>query len=219
MTAGTSARALQAEVTKDLTALFEGTNYKTPFTLTEAELRQLLPDDPEEWTEAQQKYWAELQKDFNRHRMAAPIAYAQFLPLRETKSPEAPAWSDDEEPEDDPPEPPQDPETDDDPFPYLIVRLDRGGIAGPDAPHRISVIVLIGIFDDDPRNQGHIAVMEIIERIQQHYQETPALGAFSVADEFNWALQDEESYPYYFGVCSFAFDAPPPRVTQWEDLV
>lgn len=204
---------------KDLDALFEGTNYKTPFTLTEAELRQLLPEDEAEWTEDQRRFWAELQKDFNRHRMAAPKAYPQFLPLRETKSPEPPPELDyDEEMEDEPPEPPQDPEADDDPFPYLIVRLDKGDIAGPEAAHTINVIVLVGIFDDDPRNQGHIAVMEIIEQIQQHYQENPVLGAFSLTGEFNWALQDEESYPYYFGVCSFAFDGPAPRITQWEDL-
>ena len=216
MTAGTTARALQAEIVADLNALFEGTNYKTTFTLTDEELRQRLPADPEEWTDAQREYWDVLQQDYNRHRMDAPRAYAQFLPLRETKSPEPPPDFDEDEGE--PPEPPQDPEADDDPFPYLIVRLDRGGITGPDAPHRISVIVLIGIFDDDPRNQGHIAVTEIIERIQQHYQEQPVLGAFSFADEFNWVLQDEEEYPYFFGACSFAFDAPAPRVTQWEDL-
>lgn len=220
MTAGTNARALQNEIVKDLNAMFKGTNYKTPFTLTEAELRQLLPEDEADWTEAQRKYWAELQKDFNRHRMAAPTAYAQFLPLRETKSPEPPPEPEyDDDQDDEPPEPPQDPEVDDDPFPYLIVRLDRGGIAGPESPHQISVIVLVGIFDDDPQNQGHAAVMEIIERIQQHYQENPILGAFSFADEFSWVMQDEESYPYYFGVCSFAFNATPPRVTQWEDLV
>lgn len=219
MTTGITARALQDEIAKDLDALFEGTNYKTPFTLTEAELRSLLPDDEAEWTEDQLRFWAELQKDFNRHRMAAPKAYPQFLPLRETQSPEPPPEpEDDEEMLDDPPEPPQDPEADDDPFPYLIVRLDKGGITSPDTPHRINIIVLVGIFDDDPRNQGHVAVMEIIERIQQHYMEMPVLGAFSFAGGFDWALQDEESYPYYFGVCSFAFDAPAPAITQWEDL-
>lgn len=236
MTAGATARALQDEIVKDLDALFEGTNYKTPFTLTEVELRQLLPEDEAGWTDDQRRYWAELQKDFNRHRMAAPKAYPQFLPLRETQSPEPPREPEceeemegeppepprepgcGEEMEDEPPEPPQDPEADDDPFPYLIVRLDKGDITGPDAAHRINVIVLVGIFDDDPGNQGYIAVMEIIERIQQHYQEMPVLGAFSFTGEFSWALQDEESYPYYFGVCSFAFDAPAPRITQWEDL-
>lgn len=106
----------------------------------------------------------------------------------------------------------------DDPYPYIIVRLDSGGIETQRDPHKVAVLLLIGIYDDALQNDGHLAVMEVIEKIQRHYEETPALKEFVCADPFNWALQDEESYPYYFGACNLTFHVPAPRA-KWSDLV
>lgn len=124
---------------------------------------------------------------------AAPGVYKQALPLLN---------SDDE----------------DDPFPYIIVRLDSGGIDTPTDPHKIAVLLVIGIFDDNQQNNGHETVLEIIERIQQHYEEIPALGEFQFTDPFGWALQDEQSYPYFYGAANLSFNAPAPR-TKWSELV
>lgn len=102
---------------------------------------------------------------------------------------------------------------DDEPFPYIIVRLDSGGIENQTASHKVAVLLLIGICDDSPENTGHDAVMEIIEVIQQHYQENPFLqnGEFKFTDPFNWVLQDEESYPYFFGAANLVWEATAPR--------
>lgn len=77
-----------------------------------------------------------------------------------------------------------------DPFPYIIVRLDSGGIDAVTDPHKVNVLLLIGIYDDalgdyrdpppedggwDTRNFGDLAVLEIIERIQAHYEKQPHL--------------------------------------------
>lgn len=125
--------------------------------------------------------------------MASPQLFSQFLPKRKT---------DDEE----------------DPFPYIIVRIDSGGIDTQTDPHKVVVLLVIGIYDDDEQNNGHEAVLEIIERIQRHYEETPALKEFVFTDPFGWALQDEESYPYYYGAVNLTFNAPAPRA-KWSDLV
>lgn len=110
-------------------------------------------------------------------------------------------------------------EEDDDPFPYIIARIDSGGIATQQDPHQVAVLLLIGIFDDNPENQGHLAVLEILEVIQQHYEESPLLkGQFTFVDPFNWALQDEDSYPYYFGAANLSFKLPAPR-RKASDLV
>lgn len=94
-----------------------------------------------------------------------------------------------------------------DPFPYIIVRLDTGGIDSPADPHKVNVILLIGVYDDDKQNQGHKAVLEIIENIQTHYEKFPTLcgGNFQFTDPFQWALQDEPSYPYFYGACNLSF--------------
>lgn len=110
-------------------------------------------------------------------------------------------------------------EDDDDPFPYIIARIDSGSIETQTDPFKVSIFLLIGIYDDDTENQGHRAVLEVMEVIQQHYEETPLLdGRFIFTDPFHWALQDEESYPYFFGGVEINFHLQAPR-RKWSDLV
>ena len=132
---------------------------------------------------------------------APPAVYAQNLPKRQS-------------------------EEDPDPFPYVIVRLDSGEIPDPTNPQKVAVLLLIGAYDDAPENQGHMAVMEIMEKIQEHYQNTPNLADLShrqmarldTETPSNWALQDEESYPYFFGAMNLTWNIAAPR-TKWSDLV
>lgn len=100
-----------------------------------------------------------------------------------------------------------------DPYPYLIVRLDAGGVESPRDPHKIDVILLAGVYDGDRRNQGHKTVLELLERVQDHYEAHPTLGggAFRFTDPFQWTLQDEPSYPYFYGACRLAFNTCAPR--------
>ncbi len=115
--------------------------------------------------------------------------------------------------------PKQETEDADDPFPYIIVRVDSGGIATQADPHKVAVILLIGTYDDGTDNQGHEAVLEILEKIQHHYEEKPLLAEqFVFTDPFNWVLQDEESYPYYFGAANLSFNLPATR-RKASDLV
>ena len=44
--------------------------------------------------------------------------------------------------------PPEDARSEEDPFPYIIVRLDQGGVDTPTDPHKARVILVIGIYDD-----------------------------------------------------------------------
>ena len=122
-------------------------------------------------------------------------------------------------------------------FPYIIVRIDKGGVESPTAPHKVDILLVIGIYDDgtveyiqgskenfvddegwDTRNLGAITVLEIIEKIQTHYEQEPSLenGKFYFDGPFNWAMQDEESYPYYYGACEFSFTLSAPRKKESE---
>lgn len=120
----------------------------------------------------------------------------------------------------------------DDFFPYIIVRVDSGGVEKQTEPQTANVLLVIGIFDDgteeyrpksrdefvgednwDTRNFGSISVLEIIEKIQTHYEQKPSLenGSFYFDGPFHWAMPDEDSYPYYFGVCELTFKLAAPR--------
>ena len=110
-------------------------------------------------------------------------------------------------------------EYDDDPFPYVIVRLDSGAIDTQTDPHKVAVVLLVGVYDDGLDNQGHRTVLEIMEMIQKHYEEKPLLAKqFVFCDPFRWVLQDEESYPYFFGAAEVTFELPAPR-REWSKLV
>lgn len=127
----------------------------------------------------------------------------------------------------------------DDFFPYAIVRLDKGGVENQTAPHKVDIMIIVGLFDDgivpytgekeipepgekpsfigedgwDTRNFGNMAVMEALERIQTHYEQEPSLenGKFYFDGPFHWVMPDEDSYPYYFGVCEMSFTLSAPR--------
>lgn len=143
------------------------------------------------------------------NRMLPPKAYRQALPKRDAQDEEAP-------------------------FPYIIVRLDHGGIEATTDPHKVAVLLIVGIYDDaldesrepppeipdggeptwDTRNFGWEAVLEIMERIQAHFEKQPGLGQrgeFYFDGPFHWALQDEDSYPYYIGACELEFTLAAPR--------
>ncbi len=54
-------------------------------------------------------------------------------------------------------------EEDEDPFPYITVVLDSGGVKDQMTAHKIAVVFRIGIYDEDLTNQGHASVLEIME--------------------------------------------------------
>lgn len=107
--------------------------------------------------------------------------FEQNLPIRE----------DDEEP---------------DPVPYVIVRMSEGTTKSDEESHEVIVELLIGYFDDNPQNNGHKGVLEIIQKIYERFAKNPMLAnRFIFKEPFEWAMQDEESFPYYFGAASMTF--------------
>lgn len=97
-----------------------------------------------------------------------------------------------------------------DPIPYVIVRVETGQAKGGVEPQEVFVTLLIGYFDDDAGNNGHKGVLGIIQKIQERFMKEPMLAKqfYFMNDEqhpFDWALQDEESFPYFFGAASMTF--------------
>lgn len=100
-------------------------------------------------------------------------------------------------------------ETDDenDPIPYIIVRLNSGeDEGGRDSINTVSIVVIVGIWDDAMDSQGHRDVMNIIQKIYQRFHEKPDLNRKAVyAGDFRWAIQEDSYYPYSFGACHMKF--------------
>ena len=94
-----------------------------------------------------------------------------------------------------------------DPVPYLIVRLSTGDDDGTrDSNNKVNLVIIAGIFDDDLQAQGHRDIMNIIQKIYQRFHENPNLkNKAAYTGEFHWAAQEDNYYPFYFGACSISF--------------
>lgn len=99
---------------------------------------------------------------------------------------------------------------DDDPAPYIIVRIVDGEDNGTsDSNYSIKVLTIIGIFDDDLSNQGHRSVLHIINTIYKRFMANPNLNNKYVCDgPFLWEIQDDAYHPYFFGAITMNFNIP-----------
>lgn len=97
---------------------------------------------------------------------------------------------------------------DEDPIPYIIVRLNSGDDDGTrDSFNKVKLVIIIGIWDDSLDNQGHRDILNIVQKVYERFHTNPNLNNKAVyAGEFNWALQEDTYYPYSFGACSLNFN-------------
>ncbi|MBD5509983.1 MAG: hypothetical protein HDR08_01795 [Lachnospiraceae bacterium] len=98
----------------------------------------------------------------------------------------------------------------DEPYPYVIVRLASGGDSGKgDSFNTVEIAMVIGTWDDSADAQGHRDVMNIIQKIYERFHENPCLNSRAVyAGEFEWVMREDLYYPYFFGACGMAFRIP-----------
>lgn len=90
--------------------------------------------------------------------------------------------------------------------PYVIVETyDSNGGAGKSS---ISVIFVIGIFDDDKNKSGYRDCIRIKNRIVERFSTNPLLGEFEAEREWTWQISEEDTYPYSFGGLKMTFLAP-----------
>lgn len=129
---------------------------------------------------------------------AKMIAYSQALPKRE-ESQMTPAEDEEYTGEEE--------FQNEDPFPYTVVKIDTGTIADPVI---VNTVLIVGIYDEDKKNQGHRTVLNIIQKINERFSKNPTLaGAFRMSeDSFKFALPEDDSYPYFFGAINMSWQAP-----------
>lgn len=113
------------------------------------------------------------------------LVYPQDIPVQQT---------DDEEP----------------PVPYVIVRLLKGeDEGGRDDENIIHVVIIIGIYDDNPDQQGYRDAQNIVDMIYQRFSREPNLNGKAVfKGPFQWAQQEDGYYPYFFAACTLQFVIP-----------
>jgi len=101
-------------------------------------------------------------------------------------------------------------------FPYFIVRLTDGLTEDDDDPWTVTANIYLGVYDPDKQTNGHYHVLEMITRITNRFMKEPLLAkAYRAQQKMEWALQDEDTYPFYFGGIEIKFSLP--RIGRSDD--
>lgn len=94
-------------------------------------------------------------------------------------------------------------------FPYFIVRLSGGKTEDDDSPWLVTADILLGVCENDKDIPGHEHIMVMIQRITDRFAAEPLLNKkFRAEQDMEWAVQDEDTYPFYFGGVEIKFRVP-----------
>lgn len=94
-------------------------------------------------------------------------------------------------------------------FPYALVRLQQGTTPDDYECWKVDADIILGIFDDDPETDGNDHIMVMIQRITNRFSQEARLAPNFTCDRaMDWAVQDEDTYPYYFGLVQLKFWVP-----------
>lgn len=96
------------------------------------------------------------------------------------------------------------------PTPYCIVKLVDGSAGGKS--NAVRVVLVFCTRDTSVTRQGHRDLLTMIFRVYERFAKNPYIGNFSfdidAEGAFEWAVQDEDTYPYNIAACKLTFNCP-----------
>lgn len=93
--------------------------------------------------------------------------------------------------------------------PYVVVKMAGGDIEKENEPQKIDFELIICAYDEGRDRAGMQDVGNIKEDIVQQICTVPYFGGiFTILKPIIWALQQDDTYPYYFGAVKFSCTAP-----------
>ena len=104
--------------------------------------------------------------------------------------------------------------------PCIICKLLSGNFAATGEAQLLFFQLVIAAYDRNTDRQGYLDVVNIKEDITQHFLANQVFGgSFVVQYPMAWAIQEESTVPFYWGVVNFYVSAPARKNTQVEDLI
>lgn len=101
--------------------------------------------------------------------------------------------------------------------PYIVAKMTGGEIKTDDTAQTVDFSLVICAYDTGKKREGYQDVANIKEDIIQRLCTRPYFGgAFTVLKPIVWAMQQDDTAPYYFGACNFTCTAP--ALTQDTEL-
>lgn len=94
-------------------------------------------------------------------------------------------------------------------FPYFIVRISDAVTQGDDEPWTVTADILFGCYEPDKLQTGHRHILVMIQRTADRFLAEPLLcKKYRAQPEMEVALQDEDTYPFFFGGARIKFSIP-----------
>lgn len=73
----------------------------------------------------------------------------------------------------------------------------------------VKVILIFCTSDADTERSGHEDIMNMMQKVKERIAGNPQIGAFFTAElPVKWVVQDDDTYPIYYGGMEFVFDCP-----------
>ncbi len=108
-----------------------------------------------------------------------------------------------------------DADTDEAAAPYIVVQMTGGKIRDDDSPQIVDFSLVICCYDRGKEREGYQDVANIKEDIIPYFG-----GAFTILKPVAWAMQIDDTAPYYFGACTLTCTAPAmTQDTQLKELL
>lgn len=93
--------------------------------------------------------------------------------------------------------------------PYIVVRMTGGEIPDEKSPQLVEFSLIICAYDTGHDRAGFQDVTNIKEDIVQRACSAPYFGgAFTILKPIAWALQQDDTAPYYYGAVTLNCTAP-----------
>ena len=93
-------------------------------------------------------------------------------------------------------------------FPYFIVRYDGGQTEDDDDCWHVSTNIILGVHETATEN-GHEHILVMIQRIVDRFAWDPQFAKkYRVDQKIQWAVQEDDTYPFYFGAVALTISAP-----------
>lgn len=134
------------------------------------------------------------------HRQKQIKAYPQALPIFDTRL----GWENGENGED---RSMEQCNPEDKIFPYSVVRMESAKYQ--EEQGQASVYLMFGIYNDNRNMAGYFDLLNVIETIINRYRTNRVIGAYYCESKMNVAIQEDDTYPYFFGGIEMIWNLPP----------
>lgn len=93
--------------------------------------------------------------------------------------------------------------------PYIVVEMSGGEVKDDDSTQMVEFSLVICAYDTGLKREGWQDVTNIKEDIIQRVCSAPYFGGvFTILKPIAWALQEDDTHPYYYGACVLTCTAP-----------